>query len=137
MESTFCRQLTKRQWQASIDMTSCRLCKYVHNNLNVTIGNSVLMSSHLTLPKSASDVKPIALSSACIAVAASLRATGCCLGFFALGSIVPELLVLCLLLVLEDSACNIAFQGLSKPPDKTAYMSAGHSLQCLPINSSI
>lgn len=69
MESTFCRQLTKHQWQTSlicspVGKTGHELCKYVHNNLNVTVGDSVLKSSHLTLPKSAGDVKPIALSSA-------------------------------------------------------------------------
>lgn len=119
MESTFCRQLTKHQWQTSlicspVGKTGHELCKYVHNNLNVTVGDSVLKSSHLTLPKSAGDVKPIALSSACIAVAASLRATRCCLGFLALGSVVPELLDLRLLLVFEISACNSAIYRRSK-----------------------
>jgi len=90
----------------------------------VTSGYWVLKSSHLTLPKSANILNPIALSSACIAVAASLRATRCCFGFLALGSVVPELLDLRLLLVLEDSAWNGAFQVLSKISDKPACVAA-------------
>ena len=76
------------------------------------------------MPKSANILNPIALSSACIAVAASLRATRCCFGFLALGSVVTELLDLRLLLVLEDSAWNGAFQVLSKISDKPACVAA-------------
>ena len=80
-----------------------------------TAGKSVLKSSHLVLLKSTKDAKPIALSSACIAVAASLRATRCCFGFLAFGSMVPELLDRCLLLLgFEDSAWNKAVQGLCR-----------------------
>ena len=101
----------------------------MHNNLNVTVGEPVLKSSHLTLPKSAGDVKPIALSSACIAVAASLAATRCTLSFLPLGSVVPELLDLPIQLVFEFPACNSVISSRPKLSERllACLQDAGYS----------